>query len=85
MQWSGASDQQTPYCKLIGINPDTEPPSHFMSGKTWTCNDGLNVGAKACVLPLGYGYCDKSSVVGMHVLIPRLSKAVNMQNHTGDH
>ena len=58
MQWNGASDQQMPSCKLIGINLDTEPLSHFMSGKTWAFNDGLNVGAKACILPLGYGYCD---------------------------
>ena len=48
-------------CKLKGINPDTEPPSHFMSGKTWTSKDGLGVGAKASILPLGYEYCDKSS------------------------
>ena len=61
MQQSGASDQQTPSCKLIGINPDTEPPSHFMSGKTCTCNDGLNEGAKACILPFytkGHEQCD---------------------------
>ena len=56
----------TPSYKLIGINLDTEPPSHFTSGKTWTCNDGLNVGAKACILPLSFGYCDKSSVAGMN-------------------
>ena len=47
-------------------DPDCEPPSQFMSGKTWSCNDGLNVGANACILPLGYGYCDKSSVAGMN-------------------
>ena len=53
-----ASDQQMPSCMLIGINLDTEPPSQFMSGKTWTCNDGLGEGAKACILPLGSGYCN---------------------------
>ena len=58
MQWISATDQQMPSCKLIGINLDSEPPSHFMSAKTGTCNNGLNVGAKACILPLGYGYCD---------------------------
>ena len=66
VQWSAASDQQTNSYKLIGINPDTEPPSQFMSDMTWACNDGLNVGAKACILPLSYGYCDKSSVAGMN-------------------
>ena len=66
VQRSAASDQQTPSYKLIGINPDTEPPSQFMPDKTWACNDGLGVGAKACILPLSYGYCDKSSVAGMN-------------------
>ena len=66
VQWSAASDQQTLSYKLKGIKPDTEPPSIFMPDKTWACIDGLNVGAKACILPLGYGHCDKSSVAGMN-------------------
>ena len=40
VQWSAASDQQTTSYKLIGINPDTEPPTQFMADKTWACNDG---------------------------------------------
>ena len=34
VQWSAASDQQTPSYKLIGIDLDTEPPSQFMPDKT---------------------------------------------------